>query len=89
MEMKRIIFVVISCVLLLGLVLAGCEGNGAAAEGEPVGVWPRGSDATVAYYNNLASRAATGLNWTDLEYTGTQAFLIPEAWITIWEEWAA
>ena len=86
--MKRTIFMVISCVLLLGLVLAGCGGgNGGATDGDQVGVWPAGSNPTLAYYNNLASRAATGLNWTDLEYTGNAAFLVPEEWVTIWEGW--
>lgn len=87
--MKRTILVVISCVLLLGLVLAAGCGDGKVTEGEQVGVWPKGSDPTIAYYSNILCRAAVGLNWTDLEYTGTADFVIPDAWVTIWEEWEA
>jgi len=85
--MKKTIFVVISCVLLLGLVLASCADGNGLTKGEFVGVWPKGSDPTVAYFNNIMSRLATGLNWTDVEYTGTQDFEIPADWVTIWQGW--
>jgi hypothetical protein len=92
MEMKRTILVIISCLLLLGLVLAaaGCtEEIPGPSGGEQIGVWPKGSDPTVAYINNAMSRAVCGLNWTTLEYTGTEDVIIPEEWVTIWQEWEA
>jgi hypothetical protein len=80
MEMKRTIFVVISCLLLLGLVLAGC-GEGEEEEGVQVGVWPKAEYAALG--NNL-SRIVCGLNWTDVEYPGTEHFVIPDEYLTAW-----
>jgi len=85
--MKRTILVVISCLLLLGLVLAGCEGEGGATSGEQVGVWPKGSDPYVLGINNAMSRTVVGLNWTNIEYAGTEDVVIPAEWIEIWLEW--
>jgi hypothetical protein len=81
MEMKRTIFVVISCFLLLGLVLAGCGGGGEEEEGVQVGVWPKAEYGALG--NNL-SRIVVGLNWTNVEYPGTTQFVIPPEYLTAW-----
>jgi hypothetical protein len=82
MEMKRIIFVIISCLLLLGLVLVGCGGG--IGTGKMVGVWPKGTDPTVAYIDKVLSRVVSGLNWTNVEYPGTEHFVIPNEYLTAW-----
>ena len=78
--MKRTIFVVISCLLLLGLVLAGCTGGGEEAV-TSIGVWPKAEYGALG--NNL-SRIVCGLNWTDFEYPGTTHFVIPLEYLTAW-----
>jgi predicted small secreted protein len=82
--MKKTIFVVISCLLLLGLVLAGCGEGGGYGAGSPICVWPNnGSWMT----QNAMSRFVVGLNWTDLEYPGTHDIEIPQAWLDEWDTW--
>jgi len=88
--MKRTIFIIISCVLLLGLVLAvaGCtEDNHDIGSGKQVGVWPYGSDPTVESIDNTLCRLTAGINWTDVQYEGTQEMVIPDEWVTIWKGW--
>jgi len=82
--MRRTIFVVVSCLLLLGLVLAGCGGTYPAVGGKQVGVWP---NADYAALSSVLSRTVIGLNWTAIEYTGTEGLVIPDAWVTEWEGW--
>ena len=87
MEMKRTILVVISCLLLLGLLLAGCGGGGVVT-GEMIGVWPKGSkegsNVTFVYYYNVISRVVAGINYTDVEYTGITDFIIPDEYCQAW-----
>ena len=82
--MKRTILVVISGLLLLGLVLAGCTGEGGAEEGQQVGVWPNSDYAGI---NNAMSRIVAGINWTTVEYTGTEDFTVNPDWVTTWAGW--
>jgi len=86
--MKRTIFVVISSLLLLGLVLAGCTGEGYGT-GKQVGVWPNGNYAWPAYFglSNYMSILASGLNWTPVEYPTTADFTIPDEYKTAWASW--
>ena len=84
--MKRTIFVVISCLLLLGLVLVGCGDGAGYGTGKQVGVWPIGTTMGPAFVGvaNFLSRTISGLNWTAIEYTGTELFTIPDAYKTAW-----
>jgi branched-chain amino acid transport system substrate-binding protein len=59
--------------------------------GTMVGIWPNENYGPTAVGSQLGmnivntiSRAVSGLNWTDMEYEGTEDFVIPAAWITAW-----
>jgi predicted small secreted protein len=81
--MKRTILVIISSLLLLTVVLAGCEGGGIGT-GKMVCVWPK---AALQPYANPVSRIISGLNWTNVEYTGTQDVVIPTEYTDVWDTW--
>jgi len=79
--MKRTVLVVISSLLLLGLVLAGCTGEGGYGDGKMVGVWPK---AEYAAMGSALSRIIVGLNWSDPAYTGIVKMTIPQEYKTAW-----
>jgi hypothetical protein len=81
--MKRTIFVVISCLLLLGLVLAGCGEGGGYGTGTTICVWPDGDPIGI---ENVLSRVVCGLNWSHVKYTGTVDFQIPQWMLDAWAE---
>jgi len=82
--MKRTVLAIISCLLLLGVVIAGCGPTDGAGEGAQVGVWP---NADYAGINNVLSRMVAGINWTTVEYTGTVDFEVDPDWVTVWAGW--
>lgn len=84
MKMKRGIFLVISFLLLLGLVLAGCGDGVGYGTGGQIAVWPK---AEFAALGNGLSRMICGLNWTDVDYAGTVSFQIPAWMVTEWGTW--
>jgi len=63
--------------------------------GDIVGIWPNSKYGPTAVGTpanlppsmniiNTISRAVSGLNWTDMEYTGVEDITIPPAWVTAW-----
>ena len=86
--MKRSVLIVISCLLLLGLlgmVLAGCGGEArVVGNGTQVCVFPK---AAAAPYSAAISLGFLGINWTDVEYSGTGSMVIPAWMVTAWGLW--
>jgi len=50
--------------------------------GQQIGVWPKAEFAAIS---NVISRNVAGINWTDIEYAGTEMFVLPAWMVTIWE----
>ena len=86
--MKRTILVVISCLLLLGLLVAlvGCAGGGerVVGNGTRICVFPKAASAASSDY---ISRAFIGINWTAVEYNGTGVMTIPDWMSGNWSTW--
>jgi hypothetical protein len=87
--MKRTILVVISCLLLLGLLAMALPGCGTptpreVGNGTQVCVFPK---AAWAPYSAYISMAFIGINWTNVEYTGTGTMAIPAYMTGNWSTW--
>jgi len=68
--MKRIVFVIIASLLVMGLVLAGCTEETDIGEGVKTCFWPFQTGGNLTDVHG---------DW-DFQYSGTQAFEVPDWW---------